>query len=79
MTDVKTRFTKKILLILLNPEKLYILETDASDYAIKGTLEQKINEKFHPVTFYFRKFKDVKFNYEIYDKKLLIIIITFKK
>ena len=79
MTDVKARFTKKLLLVCLDSEKSYILKTNASDYAIRNILKQKINKKFHSVAFYSRKFTNVKFNYEIYDKKLLIIIVIFKK
>ena len=79
MTDIKARFTEEFFLILLNLEKSYILETDASDYAMKRILRQKIDKKFHPVTFYSRKFINAELNYEIYDKKLLTIIATFKK
>ena len=79
MTDIKARFVKNFLLILLNLKKSYILKTNASDYTIKGTLKQKVNGKFHPVTFYFRKFTNAEFNYEIHDKELLIIIAVFKK
>ena len=79
MTDIKARFIKKSFLILSDPEKSYILETDASDYAMEGILGQKINKKFHPVAFYSRKFTNVEFNYEIHDKKLLTIIAIFKK
>ena len=68
MTDIKTRFIKEFLLILSDSEKPYILKTDASDYVIRNILEQKINEKFHPIIFYFRKFTDAELNYEIYDK-----------
>jgi len=79
MTDIKARFTKELLLVSPDSEKLYILETDVSDYAMEGILGQKINEKFHPVVFYSRKFTDAEFNYEIHDKKLLIIIAILKK
>ena len=68
---LKPGLLKIFFLILPDPEKSYILETDVSDYAMRGTLEQKINEKFHPVTFYSRKFINAEFNYEIYNKKLL--------
>ena len=39
MTDIKARFIKKSFLILSDPEKPYILETDASDYAMRDILE----------------------------------------
>ena len=79
MTDIKARFTEEFFLVLSDPEKLYILKTDVSDYAMGGILGQKVNKKLYPVTFYSRKFTDAEFNYEIYDKKLLIIIAILKK
>ena len=72
MTDIKARFIKESFLISSDPEELYILETDASNYTMKGILKQKVNKKFHPVAFYSRKFIDAELNYEIYNKKLLI-------
>ena len=77
--DIKIRFTEEFLLVLSDSEKSYILETDASDYTMGNTLKQKINKKFHPVTFYSRKFTNAEFNYEIHNKKVLIIIAIFKK
>ena len=79
MTDIKARFTEKSFLISSDLEKSYILETNASDYAMRGILKQKINKKFHPVAFYSRKFTNVKFNYEIHNKELLAIVVIFKK
>ena len=38
MTDIKARFIKESFLILSDSEKLYILKTDASDYAMKDIL-----------------------------------------
>ena len=46
---------------------------------MKDILEQKINEKFHPVVFYSRKFINAELNYEIYNKKLFTIVAIFKK
>ena len=79
MTDIKIRIFKKKNLVSSDPEKSYILKTDVSDYAMKNILKQKIDEKLYPVAFYSRKFTDAEFNYEIYDKKLLIIVAIFKK
>jgi len=39
MTDIKARFTEESFLILSDPEKPYILETDVSDYAMGGILK----------------------------------------
>jgi len=79
MINVKTRFAKKLLLILSDLEKPYILKTDASDYTLKDILKQKVDKKLHPVAFYSRKFTDAELNYEIHDNKLLTIIATLKK
>ena len=79
ITNVKARIIKKPILVLSDLKKSYILETDASDYTMRGILKQKIDEKLHSITFYFRKFTNTEFNYEIYDKELLIIVATFKK
>ena len=79
MTDIKARFIKESFLVLSDPEKSYILKTDISDYTIRDILKQKVNKKLHPVAFYSRKFTDAELNYEIHDKKLLIIVATFKK
>ena len=79
MTDVKVQIIKEFILVLSDSKKIYILETDVLNYTMKSTLKQKINGKFHPITFYFRKFTNAELNYEIHDKKLLIIIVIFKK
>ena len=39
MTDVKVRFIEESFFILSDSEKLYILKTNVSDYAMKGTLK----------------------------------------
>ena len=79
MTDVKARFAEEFFLILSNLKKLYILKTDALNYVMKGILKQKINKKLYSVAFCFRKFTNAEFNYEIYNKKLLIIVVIFKE
>ena len=75
---MKARIVEKSIMVSSDPEKLYILETDSSDYAIGGTLGQKIDGKLYSVTFYFRKFTNAELNYEIHDKELLIIVAIFK-
>jgi hypothetical protein len=64
----------------VNPEVLYEVETDASDYALGGQLGQWDKEgKLHPVAFYFLKLKGPELNYVIYDKELIVIIEAFKE
>ena len=77
--DVKARFAKKPILALLNHKKLYILKINASDYILKAALEQKHGKYLYFIIFYYRKLLKAELNYKIYDKKLLAIIIVFKK
>ncbi len=37
------------------------------------------NETLHSVTYFLKKHNSVKCNYEIYDKKLMIIVYAFEK
>jgi hypothetical protein len=64
-------------LAIFDPKKYIILKIDASDYAIGICINQLDNEKkFHPIAFYSRKMIPAETNYDIYDKKLLAIIIA---
>ena len=63
-----------------NSEKPVIFKTDASDYVTADMLSQPDEEKnLHSVTFFSSKMFLKKCNYEIYNKKLLIIVKAFEK
>ena len=47
MSNVKACFIKKPILVLLDPEELFILETDASDYALNACLGQMQEGKLY--------------------------------
>ena len=55
------------------------METNALDYTLV-TIFFIVNKKnnVHPVVFYFHTFTVVELNYDIYDKKLLVIFKAFK-
>ena len=56
-----------------------ILKTDSSNYVNDEILSQQDdNEVLHSVTFFSKSILSVECNYEIYDKKLLIIIKCLK-
>ncbi|SAL95633.1 hypothetical protein, partial, partial [Absidia glauca] len=69
--------------ILQHPDhtKPFILETDASDFAIGAVLFQRgtHDDHLHPVAFFSRKFKAPEINYEIYDKELLAIVESLQQ
>ena len=61
-------------------KKLITLKTNGSDQAIEACISQSDNKKrLHLIAFHSKKFTDVELNYEIYDKKLLIIVDSFKQ
>jgi len=63
-----------------DPEKEGILETDASDFAIGATLNQKGDDgKTRVIAFYSRKMTGPELNYDIHDKELLAIVEALKE
>jgi len=77
--ELKKRFTTALVLAQFDLEKLVLIETDASDFAIGAVLSQRDNEnRLHPVAFHSRKFQPAEINYEIHDKELLAVVDAFK-
>ena len=76
--SLKKAFTSAPILGHVDPEKPFIIEADASDFALGSILSQQGNdEKLHPVAFHSRKFDAAEINYEIHDKELLAIVDSF--
>jgi hypothetical protein len=76
---LKHCFTTAPILTHFDPQQEYIVETDASDFALGGTLSQvSIDKKLHPNAFHSRKFCPAEIKYEIHDKELLAIVDCFK-
>jgi hypothetical protein len=62
-----------------DPAKLTIVETDASDYAIRARMTQPGPDgKPRLVGFWSRKLTRPEVNYDIHDKELLAIVVVFK-
>ena len=63
-------------LILRNPDltKPYILDTNASKYAIGAVLSQDYPDRRHPIAYFLKSLLDAETNYNIYDQELLAII-----
>jgi hypothetical protein len=77
--ELKRRFTTTPILGHFHPKKVCIVETDASDFALRAVLSQKGDDgRLHPVAFHSRKFTPAESNYEIHDKELLAIVDSFK-
>jgi hypothetical protein len=73
-------FTFAPILIHPDPANRFIVETDASDFALGAILSQfRIDGLLHPVAFYSRKLTIAEINYQVYDKELLAIIMAFEQ
>jgi hypothetical protein len=72
---LKKHFIQGDILAHADLAQPFILETDASDFAVGGILSQKQGEDIRPIAFYSRKMTPAEINYEIHDKELLAIIV----
>jgi len=78
--ELKARFSTAPILSHFQSERETMLETDASDYAIKVVLSQGAEDgKVHPCAFLSRKFSPAEMNYNIHDKEMSAIIQAFKE
>jgi len=76
----KKTFIFKIILHHYNSDHKIVIEINALNYVFKDILFQYDENKIlHSVTYFSKKHNSVECNYEIYDKKLMIIVCTFKK
>jgi hypothetical protein len=77
---LKHAFTTAPVLAPFDWKKEIILKTDASDYVFAGVLFQYGNDGIlKPIAFFSKKHSITKYNYEIYNQKLLAIIRCFKE
>ena len=77
---LKKIFIFNVIFCYYNPDHKIMIKTDVSDYVFKGILSQyNENGVFHSVIYFSKKHNPVECNYEIYDKKLIIIVCAFKE
>ena len=76
---MKKRFTKELVLVVLDLDKKMGIEIDVSDYVIRGVLSMECeDEKWWPVAFFLKSLNETERNYEIYDKEMLAVIRELK-
>ena len=74
------RLTVAPILVIFDPERETILETDVLDYTVGACLTQKgDNSKMRTVVFYSRKMTGLELNYDIYDKELLAVVEALRE
>ena len=73
--QLKALLTSAPVLAHPDPAKQYIINTDASGYAVAGVLSQEqADGKVRPVAYYSRKMKDAEKRYDARNKELLAIV-----
>ena len=77
--ELKEKITSQLVLALPRREGKFRVETDASGHAIGGVLSQEQEGKWKPIAFLSRTMQPAEWNYEIYDKELLVIVEALAK
>ena len=73
--DREGRFTEELVLAAPDLDKKMQMEVDMSDYATGGVLSIECKDKlWRPVAFLSKSLNETERNYEIHDKKMLVII-----
>jgi hypothetical protein len=76
----KLTFTMAPILVHWTPGDKLIVETDASDYALRAILSTFSDDaEVHPVAFHSRSFSPAEQNYDTHDKELLAIFAAFQQ
>jgi hypothetical protein len=77
---LKRSFTSATVLYHFDPQRKFVIETNASNLVVTGVLSQQDNEDIlYPIAYISKKHSPAEINHKIYDKRLLAIICTFKE
>ncbi|QRV88083.1 Retrotransposable element Tf2 protein [Ceratobasidium sp. AG-Ba] len=77
--EIKKRVCKNPVLIHPDPDKPFILETDASGVAIGAILSQRGEDGYlHPIAYLSKSYNDAQRNYDTANKELLAIVESLK-
>ena len=72
---LKRIFTSKLVLAVLDLDKEFRVEADASNYATGGVLLMKYSDKkWRPVAFISKSLSNTERNYEIHDQEMLAVV-----
>jgi len=73
--ELKKRFTKELVLAVPDLDKKMRMEVNASNYVTSGFLSIECKYgRWRPVAFLSKSLNKTKKNYEIYNKKILVVI-----
>jgi len=76
---LKEKFLEEPVLIMPDPVKPFMFETDVSNWAVGAVLKQRGSDgEMHPCGFISHRLSDMEQRYQVYDRKLLAIKKAFK-
>ncbi len=77
---LKKLFISQSVLIMFESEKLITLKMNMSNKVIEACISQSDDKKrLHLIAFHSKKLTNAELNYKIHDKKLLVIVDSFKQ
>jgi hypothetical protein len=77
---LKKTFIFDVVLRHFDSDRVVIVKINAFDYMSSEILSQYDDQEvLHSVVYFFKKHNLIKYNYEIYDKKLMIVVQCFEK
>jgi hypothetical protein len=77
--ELKKAFTFAPILAHVDPLKPFLIEADASEFALGSILSQHGEDGLLcPLAFHSRKFTAAEINYEVHDKELVAIVDSFE-
>lgn len=72
---MKKRFTRELVLKVSNLDKKMKIEVNMLNYTTEGVLSIEYEDgRWRPVAFFSKSLNKTERNYEIYDKKMLVVI-----
>jgi len=73
--ELKEKFTKELVLVVLDLDKKMRIKVDMSEYTIGGVLSMEYKDgRWRPVAYLSKSLNKTERNYEIHDKEMLVII-----
>lgn len=76
---LKEKMMSAPCLVIPNDTGKFRLEADASNSAVGSVLSQEQDDKWYPVGFFSKSFSETERNYEIYDKEMLMIMLSLEE
>ena len=76
--QLKQALVSAPVLRVADPNKPFVLQTDASDFAVGGVLLQEFSGQLHPIAFHSRKLNSAERNYTVSEREMLGIVECVK-